>query len=265
MDGELYKKELLNRNNSYDKISDYLMPFLPKRLYKYGSFSSEYWEDLIIKGKVYLSKASDFNDPFDCLVHINFEELLKSQKIRRLVTERFSYLNDSDLDKVSQYEISQEIIHSFQEDIRAACFSEEWNSVLMWSHYSECHKGFCIEYDTENMSRFKRYMFFAVLYQENQIDVTNDLINIYPNAGLISMVSKAQEWSYEKEWRMISFEENSDAYRYLKKDMKSIILGSKCENRYKDQICEWASKNSREVYQIKISSTKYELNKERIV
>ena len=264
MDNEYYKSVLLNQSNSYGKVSSYLMPFIPKRLYKYGNFHNEHWEDLIFKGKTYLSKASDFNDPFDCLVNYDFFKLVNSPNIRKRLKENF-LLTDKDLIKINQNEIIQKIRYSFQEEIRVACFSEEWHSLLMWSHYADSHKGFCIEYDTENMSEYKKSRLFAAVYLETQIDGTDDLINEHPNAGLISMIGKAKEWSYEKEWRMLDFDSYSEEYRYLKKDIKAVILGVRSDDTNKSKVINWAKNNNKEIYQAKISPMKYEIIKERLV
>ena len=36
-----------------------------------------------------------------------------------------------------------------------ACFTTELNNILMWSHYADGHKGFCLEFDT-NFFKFQQ-------------------------------------------------------------------------------------------------------------
>lgn len=261
MDMEHYKKELLNSNNTYDNINKYLAPYLPGKLYKYSNFKSKYWEDLIFKGQIYLAKASSLNDPFDCLIHCDIEELYRYYK--KSMISRFPILNDSNFQNYA-YELKQYIIDGMQEDVRTTCFSEVWDSILMWSHYSDCHKGFCIEYDTGRLNDLKKGKLFAALYQKNQIDITKDILNLSPNAGLISMVGKAEEWKYEKEWRIITLKKSQD-YLYFRKEISSIILGLKCEDINKDKVCKWASKNNKKVFQTEIVPGKYEIKKKRLI
>lgn len=123
----------------------------------------------------------------------------------------------------------------------AACFSEEFKATLMWAHYAKSHEGFCIEYD------FKRYMkgceencgnilgchnfmlnltLAPVHYSGSRFDATNYLKTIFQHelgtrlnvplppyhADVLFMTKallvKSEDWSYEKEWRLISPPEN---------------------------------------------------------
>ena len=123
----------------------------------------------------------------------------------------------------------------------AACFSEEFKATLMWAHYAKSHEGFCVEYD------FKRYMkgceencvnilgchnfmlnltLAPVHYSGSRFDATNYLKTIFQHelgtrlnvplppyhADVLFMTKallvKSEDWSYEKEWRLISPPEN---------------------------------------------------------
>ena len=123
----------------------------------------------------------------------------------------------------------------------AACFSEEFKATLMWAHYARCHEGFCIEYD------FKKYLkgceencgnilgchnimlnltLAPVHYSGSRFDATNFLKTIFQqelgtrlnvslppyHADVLFMTKallvKSEDWSYEKEWRLISPPEN---------------------------------------------------------
>lgn len=123
----------------------------------------------------------------------------------------------------------------------AACFSEEFKATLMWAHYAKSHEGFCIEHD------FKRYMkgceencgnilgchnfmlnltLAPVHYSGSRFDATNYLKTIFQHelgtrlnvplppyhADVLFMTKallvKSEDWSYEKEWRLISPPEN---------------------------------------------------------
>lgn len=262
---EDYKKELLNSGNSADKITKFLTPYFPKKLYKYGNFKSDHWEKTMFKGQVYLAKSNSFNDPFDCLPYFDINTLLDSPLIRKLVMQRQPSLEEADFFEDNREQIHGEILQGLREEFRASCFSEKWDSILMWGHYADCHKGFCIEYDLSSLSELKKSKLFPVLYQKDPIDITHDMINLTPNAGLISIVSKAQEWSYEKEWRMVTLHSNSSESFYFRKEIKAIILGLDCEQVNRDKVFDWAKKKGKEVFQTKISSGKYEIIKERLI
>lgn len=123
----------------------------------------------------------------------------------------------------------------------AACFSEEFKATLMWAHYARCHEGFCIEYDfkkylkgcEENCGNILGYHNFMlnltlapVHYSGSRFDATNFLKTIFQqelgtrlnvslppyHADVLFMTKallvKSEDWSYEKEWRLISPPEN---------------------------------------------------------
>ncbi|MBA4135626.1 MAG: hypothetical protein C0525_12950 [Flavobacterium sp.] len=74
--------------------------------------------------------------------------------------------------------------------------------MLMWSHYSDGHKGFCIEYDFKNNSDVTYYM-EPVFYSDKVFDITPYLgINSKRFAIKIAAITKAEDWKYEQEWRL---------------------------------------------------------------
>ena len=98
-----------------------------------------------------------------------------------------------------------------------ACFSESLESVLMWSHYANSHKGFALEYDFRPILEqpIKNVGLFPVVYSEERLDISDyiawaflrilgipakmpDILALIKNA-----LWKSDIWAYEKEWRMI--------------------------------------------------------------
>jgi hypothetical protein len=88
------------------------------------------------------------------------------------------------------------------------------DSVIMWSHYADHHKGFCIEYDLEPLKPEHpfRHNLYPVAYSENLYDLRpyaeqlvaknrEEFHTMYP---LLAMLHKFDGWSYEHEWRLIS-------------------------------------------------------------
>ena len=61
--------------------------------------------------------------------------------------------------------------------IHVACFSETKESILMWSHYADNHKGFCVEYDFKELgisNPFARFI-FPVIYTDTIFDMKDYL------------------------------------------------------------------------------------------
>ncbi len=96
-----------------------------------------------------------------------------------------------------------------------SCFSKRWNSILMWTHYGDKHKGICVEFDRPKND------FFDVIYSKNRCkfnieDVTriilgyklsNEKVDVN-DKRLIKCISKSfivksLDWKYEEEIRCI--------------------------------------------------------------
>jgi Protein of unknown function (DUF2971) len=83
-------------------------------------------------------------------------------------------------------------------------------SILMWSHYSNSHQGFCIEYDFGNLppDDLRRRLCYPVFYRKKMTDATRYLANTgasdFNNLfGQYLCLLKSAEWAYEKEWRIV--------------------------------------------------------------
>jgi hypothetical protein len=80
-------------------------------------------------------------------------------------------------------------------------------SVLMWSHYSENHSGFCVEYDL-TQDHFLHRICFPVYYRRKLTDATRYLARQDPKdfnnlfGGYVCLL-KSDEWAYEQEWRLV--------------------------------------------------------------
>lgn len=76
-----------------------------------------------------------------------FNNNITAEQGRKILTKR---LNNS-LHFQVRSEITADEIDNKR--IGIACLSENWNSLLMWSHYAENHKGYCTGFD-EKWIRF---------------------------------------------------------------------------------------------------------------
>ena len=85
-------------------------------------------------------------------------------------------------------------------------FAEESDSLLMWSHYAKNHTGACVELDTSILSthidRFEKVVYPVMQGAERpKAPIGDDRDNQDKIRDLLS--HKANEWAYEKEWRLI--------------------------------------------------------------
>jgi len=102
---------------------------------------------------------------------------------------------------------------------RIACFSESVDSILMWSHYADSHKGFVLEYDFRPTLKnpIKHVLISPVVYDGERMDVSSyiaweflhllkiDSKNPDIASHLKVALHKSLAWAYEKEWRLVDY------------------------------------------------------------
>lgn len=154
----------------------------------------------------------------------------------------------SDVIRKSRNELNKKMEKLRNVNIRIACFSaldrnEGFNDIIqIWSHYTDNHKGFCIEYDLsplkepiclslENHEFHKdqsKYMderikvlilggLFPVIYTGSRVNIPktkldkiklDEIYGLQHNSDIDSIlyktfIVKSAKWNYEKEWRSI--------------------------------------------------------------
>ena len=117
------------------------------------------------------------------------------------------------------------------------CLSEVCDSILMWSHYAENHKGVCFEFiraednalgDSESCSPVKYDRHYPI------IDLGQMLLKQDGETFESMMKTKSGDWAYEKEWRLIT--EEGDQECQLPGPISRVILGIKIEDPFKSNI-----------------------------
>lgn len=216
---------------------------LPARLYKYRAHN-EFTEDIIQRNRVYLASPDDFNDPFDCKVPIRFEatknELMDKwlraarmmepntplKQLRQRVKHVF---NDPNYHKVMrQYMVKRQREHVTNFGI--FCMAEKCDNILMWSHYSDSHRGLCLEFDTSLLAEYEpRRINYSDNYPKlNYFKSSDEDLDI----GLI--FSKSSAWAYENEWRICLSEVKERFLEFQEEFLTGIVFGCECANKTYD-------------------------------
>lgn len=185
--------------------------------------------NMISNSEIWCSNLENLNDPFEGLYKMNnFNNNLE------FTTTMLSLLG---LKKKSQ-KINNQYIDSLEEIYKLSVqncgiysLTRNYKNNLMWSHYGNSHKGYCIEYEFKDLKTFdlkfpehfppNLNLFEKVKYSENPFN----LDNIFPEREEILnfLFYKNKEWSYEEEWRIVTFFYGK--YFYNPKCVKAIIFG----------------------------------------
>jgi hypothetical protein len=179
-------------------------------IYKYIPIS---WKHITaaVNNQLWLSAPSDFNDPFDCSHPIN-KEMSSQERV-----DLTSFLCGIDTSELSACPNGQETL--VNEGIKQmsdkfsktgiCCFSERWNSILMWSHYADKHRGICLGFNTKDLVGRADCLFEKI--RRKKSSPSFDFKKMGHEAGQDEFISnyiftKASDWAYEKEWRLVIFD-----------------------------------------------------------
>ncbi|WP_316674863.1 DUF2971 domain-containing protein [uncultured Tolumonas sp.] len=238
------------------------------KLYKYQKYSHQTLGS-IIKNKIWLSGAKNFNDLFDCkfqqdkfteneyieLKHIN--DFRKKQDIPYVDLGfskfEFNEIIFNDVKTNAMYHGAQEYLYEFG----IFCLSEIPDSILMWSHYADNHKGICLEFDVDlKLNNTLLAVNYATKYPK--VSIYDMGINLAKTTHSI-LATKSADWSYEKEWRYI-VNDKSDQLINNPFKLTSIIFGARSKSEDIETILE-AVKHNKDVSFKKAtqSNTDYEM------
>lgn len=152
-----------------------------------------------------IAEYADLNDPFELLPFEQTDE--DARKHLKMVTD---VLSDG---------------HG------VLCFSESWQSTLMWAHYGDKHKGMCLGFEIED-SPFLTKIEYVPKRIPSPIDLSKPLGGV-DEAMLIQCLSnKHSGWEYEKEYRLKAWlQEKRDGVYYKAFDngmeLREVIIGAR--------------------------------------
>lgn len=249
------------------------------KLYKFRSLSKLSIEGLI-NNEVYFSSFEEFNDPFEFsnpmtdLSEYNKKARFEIQKLNeqgKFSKEDYFYLIN--MFREPNIKLKNERIKLLDKiekglpDFGVFCLSEVCDNILMWSHYAEEHKGFCIEFESLPNYFKEECLELKVNYINEYQDLSNprfimDFIfemfskskklnnkkwkskykklsevvreNEDTELGKSILRNKYADWSYEKEVRLVNNSVGVHAYDPI--SIKKIVFGLRISDSDKNTI-----------------------------
>lgn len=126
---------------------------------------------------------------------------------------------------------------------RVLCLSELYDVTPMWAHYADQHKGVILEFSAVDELDSALLQARPVVYQDTPPAIAD------PNAWASCMLGqsettyldffteyqyvKTNEWSYEREWRIVSGARPGETglfsdYKYHPDELTRVCFGAKC-------------------------------------
>lgn len=139
-----------------------------------------------------------FNDPFECWCIEKTGIPNPETELERFdnVAKTWGFPSGNDVSKEDLFEYCSEFDHEYSmrvshyiDSARISCFSKRVDNLLMWSHYADGLRGFCIEFDKKELLKD----------QELNSEVHEVLYRIEPAVldTMVYEVAKDQVWYHE--------------------------------------------------------------------
>lgn len=247
--------------------------------------------DSLKDDELWFSSPKEFNDPFDCVFNLSDDNLITQiilkigdilpNNKKEIFVEVMRDFVETDNKKEAK-EIDNKFRNRLMElkkSIFVCCVSENKNLLksLMWSNYANSHKGFCIEYDSNELIKVvetKHKMPILPVLYSNQFDPIS-LPVLFSNQNkekinmsflLTSTCIKSTEWSYENEWRMVfnGYGRNESGFLLKTCRPKSVYLGCKASEKLKIDLKEICKDKKIKLYQMKMKPNSFELTYEEV-
>jgi hypothetical protein len=232
------------------------LKYCDKHFYKYRPIN-EHTESLLINTELFFNHPDNFNDPFDCKpetfhkgTHSDWVDFfgrynIHPIKAKNLIKDNLKNGNMKQKRDGILFEkkakLQREGIPDEGNLLRACCFSERNDSLLMWGHYAKNHEGICLSF--KSLPLESHYLlplaseytlpFWKVIYKDikpkpvnllnRDTEETNRLITDFH-------LTKFTDWQYEHEYRLLATiddREGKSTANFQKDALEGIIFGLK--------------------------------------
>jgi len=215
---------------------------------------------------IWMNTPNNFNDPFDSAFAMKipvdpiFDTPLCNSKTS--ISKEECDIIKTIVSKTNN-EINKKRVKDIKEYYSISCFSENKDSILMWSHYADQHKGFCIEYDTRTIpsnEEYKRNLLMPVIYSHDFLDMYEywgQHTNINnPYAFHYAATRKSPVWRYEKEWRLI-VEHEPFNMKFIAPC--KIFLGAKISQKDEEIVMNFLPTTNVKLYKMEVDANSFQL------
>lgn len=202
----------------------------------------------------------NLNDPFeglfdDSFMNFQFDAMFKllgsskeldshQESLRASLSDLLSYV-----DKCGIYSLSKTPLEE-----------------LLWAHYGDSHKGFCLEYDLDKLIEFdlEDYRYFDVSYSNSPQSI--DFSSVFaqePYKVLGAMLGvKSKAWEYEKEIRITPSSSGKHHYDY--RALRSVYFGLRMPEEEKTLMMEKLQGRGISYFNIILKAGSYNLLTEKL-
>jgi hypothetical protein len=218
-------------------------PKLHRFLYKFRAFdaanseSVDRMRDVIVRSRLWLSSAQDFNDPFDGQGKViakgsisqkreRLDALLKKQGLtwnrRKKQLTKLAARPDAFYE-----EKVREFYKGHLNKLGIFCLAGDPRSILMWSHYSDNHRGLWLQFESaRDPEVFTQIVTMDYAKEYPILNWTTD----FEQGSVALMARKHEGWSYECEARIRVINRAHSYLPFNPEALRAICFGCRTSN-----------------------------------
>jgi hypothetical protein len=169
---------------------------------------------------------------------------------------------------------------SLLRDAKLLCLSEVHDNILMWSHYAQNHSGAVLEFDSDERKDSPLKKAERVIYSKAMPRLMNEKEMVQYLSGQWQMDAneimhnsifvKADDWSYEKEWRIWlpgrDTDRNFTDIQFDREELVGIYFGCRMSGQDRTALLDTLNKRfpNASAYQARKSDLEFSLQFDRI-
>lgn len=229
-------------------------------LYRYQPFMLDRLRTVIVDNRLYFSNPASFNDPWDCKPYFDLDltdDAAVADCIEFFVRSDLRNTSLSDEERKRREHVIRTdrafleycvrqmngIHRAIDERYRVYCMAGSPYTPLMWAHYAASHTGVCLEFAVQGGP------FGTALPVQYRLDYPPLRLGSKPD-GLIVLLAKSEDWSYEDEHRMIAEERavastapgvlrtDSNLLEFPKECLRAVFVGCQMPQNHIDQVAD---------------------------
>jgi hypothetical protein len=221
--------------------------------YRGGNFERDLLS--LERDEFYAPTRDKLNDPFEGMfsrdgiendLNLFFEILQSSDEEANQAREKFGD--------------ALEEIYKYSDLAGIFSLSKTPNEELLWAHYADSHKGFCIEFDLEKLTWLDNDLSkLDIEYQNTPSTVDFEHLADDTNSKFLNTMfgKKSEAWKYEEEVRLISSSSGLKKYDY--RAVKAIYFGLNIAETEKNKLMETLKGRGIFYYQMELVDGSYKL------
>lgn len=217
------------------------------KVYKYrGSSTLKRDCEGLEQSYFYAPTAEFLNDP---------TEVVLNDRLVKVIASTLSSTLESDLEEFT----------SMRRTAGIYSLSKTVTDELMWAHYAESHKGYCVEYDLSRLVLDARNQWSQVNVKYSSEPPTLSIQDVVGELGETNIVEKlvgfkSQRWEYEDEIRLVTTRAGSN--HYAQAAVTGIYFGCRCEAKTRETVRKALSGRGHSYFQMKYPEASYQLTTE---